>query len=161
MTWPWLSDGWAGDTGTQTVHVCLKYSVSSFQALGCPLPVSQHPASPTETRVFHTGKSGPVNWQSGLGSAHTPSPPPPPIAPLNRHYSLPPHVDAFWSPSIDGVNSIFLHNSDWTEGTRKCGNNWHFLTVLPSETIINHDKKNVEAILAGETHSACEQPWHL
>lgn len=39
------------------------------------LPVSQHPASPTETRLFHTGKSGPVNWQSGLGSAHTPSTP--------------------------------------------------------------------------------------
>lgn len=62
---------------------------------------------------------------------------------------------------MDGVNSIFLHNSDWTEGTRKCGNNLHFLTVLPSETIINHDRKNVEAILAGETHSACEQAWHL
>lgn len=40
MTWPWLSDGWAGDTGTQTVLVCLKYSVSSFQALGSPLSQS-------------------------------------------------------------------------------------------------------------------------
>lgn len=49
------------------------------------LPVSQHPASPTETRLFHTGKSGPVNWQSWLGSAHTPSTPPPQIPPLNRH----------------------------------------------------------------------------
>lgn len=45
MTWPRLSDGWAGDTGTQTVLVCLKYSVSSFQALGSPLsqsPNTQH-----------------------------------------------------------------------------------------------------------------------
>lgn len=49
------------------------------------------------------------------------------------------------------------YTSDCTEGTRKCGNNLHFLTVLPSETIINHDRKNVEAILAGETLSACEQ----
>lgn len=40
MTWPWLSDGWAGDTGTQTVLVCLKYSFSSFQALGSPLSQS-------------------------------------------------------------------------------------------------------------------------
>lgn len=150
--WHWNTDG-----------ACL-FEIFSFK-LPSPgqssLPVSQHPASPTETRLFHTGKSGPVNWQSGLGSAHTPSTPPPPLPPLNRHKSLPPHVDAFWSPSMNGVNSIFLHNSDWTEGTRKCGNNLHFLTVLPSETIINHDRKNVEAILAGETCSACEQPWHL
>lgn len=41
------------------------------------IPVSQHPASPTETRLFHTGKSGPVDWQSWLGSAHTPSTSPP------------------------------------------------------------------------------------
>lgn len=40
MTRPRLSDGWAGDTGTQTVPVCLKYSVSSFQALGSPLSQS-------------------------------------------------------------------------------------------------------------------------
>lgn len=55
-------------------------------------------------------------------SPHDRDPPPsPPLPPtlFNRHKSLPPHVDAFWSASMDGVNSIFLHKSDWTKGTQE------------------------------------------
>lgn len=74
MKWPWLSDWWAGDTGTQTVLVCLKYSLSGFQAFSPSLPTP---------RIAHWNKTFPYwkIWPRQLAllprfTPHAKNPPP-------------------------------------------------------------------------------------